>query len=152
MIVLTHLPSYLFADDTNIDFESDSINTLQKVVNMELRYVKKWLDANKLALNIDKANCIIFHSAQNPLIDHVNIKIGNQHIKQNKYVKFLGLLLDKHLSSKYYLCELYKKLSMTCGIFFKVRHLLPITVLVSFISFFILIISAVWNHCLGSHL
>ena len=25
------------------------------------RYVKKWLDANKLALNLDKTNFVLFH-------------------------------------------------------------------------------------------
>ena len=125
------LSFYLFADDTNIYFESDSLSTLQKVVNKELRHIKKWLDANKLALNVDKTNFVIFHSPQNSLNDIVNIKIGNQHVKQAKYVKFLGLLLDEHLSWKYHLSELSKKLSRTCGIFFKVRHLLPTSVLIS---------------------
>ena len=31
-------------------------------MNRELRYVKKWLDANKLALNIEKTNFVVFHS------------------------------------------------------------------------------------------
>ena len=42
------LTFYLFADDTNIYFEASDLFALQKVVNRELRYVKKWLDANKL--------------------------------------------------------------------------------------------------------
>ena len=53
LIYLNDFPSsssklsfYHFADDTNIYFELDSLNTLQKVVNKELRHVKKWLDAN----------------------------------------------------------------------------------------------------------
>ena len=46
-------------------------------------------------------------------------------------VKFLGLLLDENLSWKHHLSELSKKLARTCGIFFKVRHLLPTDVLVS---------------------
>ena len=125
------LSFYLFADDTNIYFESDSIKHLQKVVNKELRPVKKWLDANKLALDVDKTNFVIFQSAQNYLNESINIKIGNQHVKQAKYVKFLGLLLDENLSWRYHLCELSKKLSRTCGIFFKIRHLLPTNVLVS---------------------
>ena len=37
------------------------------MVNKELRQVKKWLDANKLALNIEKTNFVIFHSVQNSL-------------------------------------------------------------------------------------
>ena len=35
------LSFYLFADDTNIYFESDSLKNLEKVVNKELRQVKK---------------------------------------------------------------------------------------------------------------
>ena len=52
--VSKHLSFYLFADDMNIYFEANDLLTLQKVMNRELRHVKKWLDANKLALNIDK--------------------------------------------------------------------------------------------------
>ena len=138
LIYINDLPSsssklsfYLFADDTNIYFESDSLNKLQEVVNRELKHVKKWLDANKLAVNVDKTNFIIFHSPQSTLDQTVSIKIGKEHVKQAKYVKFLGLLLDKNLNWKYHLSELSKKLSRTCGIFFKIRHLLPTSILVS---------------------
>ena len=46
--VSKHLSFYLFADDTNVYFETNDLSRLQKVMNRELRYVKKWLDANKL--------------------------------------------------------------------------------------------------------
>ena len=138
LIYINDLPSsssklsfYLFADDINIYFESDSPNTLQKVVNKVLRHVKRWLYANKLSLNVDKTNVVIFHSPQNPLNHSINIKIGNQYVKQTKYVKFLGLLLDENLSWKYHISELSKKLSRNSGIFIKVRHLVPTSVLIS---------------------
>ena len=125
------LSFYLFADDTNIYFESDDLNQLEKVVNNELKHVKKWLDVNKLALNVDKTNFIIFHSRQHSLNKSVNIKIGKEHVKKAKYVKFLGLLLDENLSWKYHLSELRRQLARTSGIFLKIRHLLPTSVLVS---------------------
>ena len=78
-----------------------------------------------------KTNFIIFHSPQNSLGETVTIKIGKEHVKQTKYVKFLGLLLDENLNWKYHLSELSKNLARTCGIFFKIRHLLPTDVLVS---------------------
>ena len=65
------------------------------MVNRELKHVKKWLDANKLALNVDKANFIIFHSPQNTLDQTVSMEID----MQAKYVKFLGLLLDGNLTN-----------------------------------------------------
>ena len=71
LIYINDLPSvskvlsfYVFADDTNIFYSSHDLITLQKVMNRELKKVKKWLDANQLALNIDKINFVIFHSPQ----------------------------------------------------------------------------------------
>ena len=48
------LTFYLFADDTNIYFKSSDLLTIQKVANQELRKVRKWLEANRLALKIEK--------------------------------------------------------------------------------------------------
>ena len=62
---------------------------------------------------------------------NITIKFGKQHAKKANYIKFLGLLLDQNLYWKHHLSELSKKLARTCGIFFKVRHLLPTNALVS---------------------
>ena len=42
------LKFYLFVDDTNIYIESQTLGKLCKKVDTELKYVKRWLDANKL--------------------------------------------------------------------------------------------------------
>ena len=129
LLFINDLPSvskvltfYLFADDTNIYFESDDLVHMQKVVNRELRKVRKWLEANRLALNIDKTNFIIFHSPQHKLTDHIVSKIGNKKIKQESYVRFLGVLLVSNLSWNFHLSELSKKLARTAGLFYKIRH------------------------------
>ena len=69
----------------------------QKTVNKQLRKVRKWLEANRLALNIDKTNFVIFHSPQNISNDQVIIKFGRKRVNQETYVKFLGVLLDSTL-------------------------------------------------------
>ena len=76
------LKFYLFADDTNIYFESSDLSNLIKIVNRELRSVKKWLDANKLSLNIDKTNYIIFHSSSVKVPSDAVIKIGKKVSKE----------------------------------------------------------------------
>ena len=124
------LTFYLFADDTNIYYESKDLSDLIRIVNKELRLVKKWLDSNKLSLNIDKTNYIIFHSSSINVSSGSDIRIGKKYIKRVKFVKFLGLLLDEHLSWKYHLSELSKKFARTCGMFFKIRNLLPLDVLI----------------------
>ena len=65
--VSKHLSFYLFADDTNIYFEANDLLTLQKVMNRELRHIKKWLDANELALILIKQILLSFILQQKPL-------------------------------------------------------------------------------------
>ena len=48
------LSFFVFAYDTNIYFKSHDLTRLQKIMNREPKKVKKWPDANRLALNIDK--------------------------------------------------------------------------------------------------
>ena len=49
-----HLKFFLSADDNSTYFDSNNIFRLQNVVNRELRKVRKWLEANRLALNVSK--------------------------------------------------------------------------------------------------
>ena len=58
------LQFYLFADDTNIYYESSDPVNIHRILNRELRKVRKWLEANRLALNIEKTNFVLFHSFQ----------------------------------------------------------------------------------------
>ena len=80
---------YLFADDTDIYYESSDLLNIQKIVNRELRKVRKWLEAIRLALNIDKMNFVLFHSSQRNLTEHIVLKIGNKKLKQSTMYVFL---------------------------------------------------------------
>ena len=111
------------------------------MVNRERRKVRKWLEANRLALIVDKTNFVIFHSQQRKLTDHIVLNIGNKKIKQESYVKFLGVLLDSNLSWKFHLAELSKKLARTAGLFFKIRHHAPTkTLILEFLHHFYLMV------------
>ena len=116
---------YLFADDTNIYYKSSGLLNIQKIVNRELRKVRKWLEANRLALNIDKTNFVLFHSSQRNLTEHIVLKINNKKLKQENPVRFLGVLLDSTLSWKLHISELSKQLERTAGLFYKIRHYAP---------------------------
>ena len=50
---------------TPIYYESLDLTEIQKTVNKELKKVRKWLESNRLALNISKTNFVIFHSPRN---------------------------------------------------------------------------------------
>ena len=54
------LKIYLFADDTSIYYESQALNEMIKEVNKELELGKRWLDASRLLLNIDKRQIMYY--------------------------------------------------------------------------------------------
>ena len=57
MIFLVHLHYcflYFFADDTSVFLEGTEYSKLSKTLNNELENVTKWLNANRLTVNIKK--------------------------------------------------------------------------------------------------
>ena len=116
LAVCKKLKFYLFADDTNMYFESDSLDLLEKTMNKELRKVDKWLTTNRLALNVDESHFVLFHSSSNTPHRKIRIKIRNKRSTEENDVKFLGVFLDSTLSWKPHITELSKKLSRTIGI------------------------------------
>ena len=128
-IISKKLKFYLFADDINLYFSSHDLDYLQTVVNKELKKVSKWLRANRLALNIDNTNYLIFHSPQVQLPHPTIIKIDQKPITHERSVKYLGMILDPTLSWRPHIIELAKKLSRTVGIFYKLRYLISSDIL-----------------------
>ena len=52
----------MFADDTNLFFNSSSYKALYEVTNTQLKHVEAWLSANKLTLNTDKTLYFAFRT------------------------------------------------------------------------------------------
>ena len=71
--VLKLLTFYLSMADTNIYYESSDLLNIQKIVDRELRKVRKWLEADKLALNIQ----------QRKMTDQILLKIGYKRSNKN---------------------------------------------------------------------
>ena len=69
------LTFFLFADDTNIYYESSDVLEIQKTVNKELKKVRKWLEANRLALNIEKTNFVLFHPPRHKFNAQITPKV-----------------------------------------------------------------------------
>ena len=65
-----------FADDTYILYGSKKINTMETIVNTELKLVSNWLRLNKLVLNTTKTELVIFRSKWRKLDRDVIIKLN----------------------------------------------------------------------------
>ena len=83
----------LFAGDTNIYYESDSLVKLESKINKELSKLQLWLNVNRLSPNISKTNYVIFHPFNKPLKDQITIKINTIALSQKTHLKYLGILI-----------------------------------------------------------
>ena len=72
---------------------------------------------------------MLFHPPKHKFNAQIILKFGKKKISQETSIKFLGVLLDSHLSWKSHITELSKKLSKTVGLFYKVKHYAPLETL-----------------------
>ena len=86
---------------------------------MELNILSLWLNVNRLSLNIDKTNYIIFHPYNKPVKRHITIRINKKVINEKELIKYLGVLIDSSLSWKYQISDISKTISRAIGIMYK---------------------------------
>ena len=123
------LQFYLFADDTNIYYEDDNLKNLEATVNKELKKLHTWLIVNRLSLNINKTNFVVFHPFNKPLRQKITLKICKKAISEKDNLKYLGILIDSTLTWKNHIDNVSSKLSKAIGLLSKIRHFVNIKIL-----------------------
>ena len=84
---------------------------LETNINFDLKSVSEWLKSNRLSLNVGKTKLLLFRSKCSTIqFENISIKIQGVKLSPCKYVKYLGVLIDKNLSWDYHISELSKKL------------------------------------------
>ena len=123
------LQFYLFADDTNIYYEAENLDILESVINKELKKLHTWLIVNRLSLNIDKTNFVIFHPYNKPLIKKITLKIYKKAISEKDQVKYLGITIDSTLTWRNHIDNVSTKVSRTIGLLYKIRYFVDIRII-----------------------
>ena len=111
-----------FADDTNLLIKNKSLKQLKKQLNLDLRKLVSWLNANKISLNASKTEMLIFRNPKKKLNYNLKIKLNGKRLYSSKFVKYLGILIDPHLNWSHHTESLAPKLSRSIGMLSKVRH------------------------------
>ena len=89
---------YHFADDTNLIHFSKSVNRLNKYVNLDLKNLTYWLNANRISLNVKKTELVIFKRQMKKLDSPIKIKLSCKRLYPSKSVKYLGIKIDENLN------------------------------------------------------
>ena len=112
----------MYADDTMISYSSKTLDELHMVLYAELVVTEKWLQGNKLSLNVDKTQAMIVGSVQNvnkmvvqPTLLPV-FPVGGTDIDLVSKVKYLGLHIDNSLMWKCQIENIKGKVSRAIGL------------------------------------
>ena len=117
----------LFADDACLLLDHKDPKILQELVNNELVKINDWMKLNKLTINYDKTNYIIFTNKK--LNTNVNIKLEGHTLKQVKETKYLGVILNEKLNWEPHISFIRNKLVKASYLLSKLRHYVDISTL-----------------------
>ena len=96
----------MFADKKN-----KLLKKIRKLLNIDLRNLCNWLKANKISLNASKTELLIFRHPNKEINYDLKIKINGKRLLPSSFVKYLGILIDSHLTWNYHADMLAAKLS-----------------------------------------
>ena len=78
--------------------EDFPIENREVLINDELEKINKLLKLNKLAVNVDKTNSILFHKRRP--VTPIQFSMNNRTIDVVQYFNYLGIMLDADMSWK----------------------------------------------------
>ena len=126
----------LYAGDTTLNSTLDSLdNDTEKIKNLiisELKRVFKWLDVNKLCLNLSKSKFMVFQMPQKMVLNLL-FNIDRMHIEQVTEFNFLRIIIiDSNLNWTMWTLSEWKahlNISRIFGLLHKLKYIFPKQVL-----------------------
>ena len=116
-----------FADDSTATYSSSNLNTCQTTLKTEFIKVLDWLTANKLIINLNKTNLMVFTNKTRRA--DVSIDVNNHNIKEIKECKFLGIMLDNKLNWHSHINYISNKISKSVAILRLLKYIFPKNIL-----------------------
>ena len=120
--VSTDVYLIMFADDTNIFLHDKDIQHLENKANSELNKFSDWFKLNKLSINVKKTHYILFRSKLNKTATELKIAVNGTVIESCRSTKFLGVIINQHLTWSDHVSVLKLKVSKNLGVIKKIRH------------------------------
>ena len=117
-----------FADDTYLVHFSKSVHKLNTYINIDIKNLTNWLNANKISLNLKRTELVIFKHKNKKLECPIKIKLTRNRLYPFKSVKHLSVKIDENLNWKDQTYDIVTKLNRANAVLYKIRHY------VSFIS------------------
>ena len=80
------------------------------------------MSANKISLNVEKTELVIFKSPRKVLLDEIKIKLSGKRFYPTNSIKYLGLKIDRFLYWHDQVNSIAVKLSRANALLLKIRN------------------------------
>ena len=74
-----------------------SVKNLNKQINRDMKHLNDWLSANKISLNVEKTEILIFKSPGKVFVDEMKINLSGKGLYPSNSVKYLGIKIERFL-------------------------------------------------------
>ena len=85
-----------------------------------------WLDANKISLNVEKTELVIFKHRRKKLNTEIKIKLNRKRRYPSQSVRYLGVKTDQNLNWKDHINGIEVRLNRANALLFKIRNFVSI--------------------------
>ena len=141
-----------YADDTSLAHVSSDVRELERGLTDDLQNVAKWIDANRLKLNMKKTQLVLMsRKRRKNELDSVCVKLDDQEVARTKSAKCLGVVIDEELKWHEHITNVRKKCFTGLAKLRRLKDVLPLTTKRRIYNAIILphldYCSVVWQEC-----
>ena len=137
LIYINDLPNFssncqqiLYADDTTLCFQNKNISDMTTICNNTLTDFSHWAIANRLTINPEKTQCMLFANIQFP--ENIpSVTLNHRPIESVDSFKFLGVVLDPKIKFNLHIQMICNKISKSIGIIRKISNYVSTSTLIS---------------------
>jgi hypothetical protein len=114
---------YLFADDTLLSVSGASVQKCMEKLSRDLENLSKWLNFNKLKLNVSKTKYIIMTGRRSNIENGLtSLIIDGEQIARVTTMKYLGVEIDERLDFKQHVNTTIKKMGKKVGFLGRIQQ------------------------------
>jgi len=124
--VLSQCSIEMYADDTLLYFHGTDLNTIERVLNNDLKQFTTWLHINQMNVNVSKTKVMVLSSVARKLdVADVNICLNGQRLECVNTMKYLGVTIDNHLKWHNHLDNVCKNVGKKIAVLRRIKPFLP---------------------------
>ena len=98
---------WVYADDTLLHCCGTDLVVVQEPFQQDVDRVQDWMQSNRLQLDVAKSALMLIGSCQKLKDHNVSILIGGRPLPRVISTKYLGVIIDQHLTWQ---CHIFKKI------------------------------------------